>query len=158
MREYIYDSISTMGCRDKIASPEPKEPLHEHRNDIRKEKFSKGILRQTCFAHVTPILGLDPNLLQCHDIVLSLRKPFRYRMQALNAQFRKVLESPASETCVPAIERQNLERHRGGQHDRGSGDLHCTTECSTRRCYGIIPSCASHGYQTGKRHFYSYSL
>lgn len=155
VREYICVSISTIGCRDKMARPEPKEPLREHENDIRQEKLPKRILRHAYLAHVTPILRFDPNFLECHHIVMGLRKAVRYCAQTLNTQFRKVLESPASKRHVPAIQCQNLERHRGDQHDRGSGNLHCTTECSTRRCYGTIPSCASHGYQAGKQRFCS---
>lgn len=91
--EYIWVSMSTIGCFDRIASPDPNAPLHELVH-VRKKEFPVRIPLRAHVAHVAPILRFHPYFLQGNHIVLTFGEAICDRSQALCAHFRKETESP----------------------------------------------------------------
>lgn len=61
--------VSTIGCLDRTARPDPNAPLREP-CDVRQEKGAVCIVARTDFAHVPPVFGLDPDLLQSNHVIL----------------------------------------------------------------------------------------
>ena len=94
VRRNMCVSIPTIGCLDITARPEPKAPLTSDSLYARQEKLAIGVLLRTDMAHVPPVLRLDPNFLERHNIVRRRRKAICNRSKTFRALFRKKSKAP----------------------------------------------------------------